>query len=88
MEENLFSIKKICKFNFKDLNEVWKILYLCGKDMAYKYNLNDWNNSYFKDWIIVLICNLKNDIYLVKSVDKVVATSQIKKKIKNYVFKS
>ena len=35
--------------------------------MSAKYNLQHWNNSYLKDLLIVLLCNIKNDIYLVRN---------------------
>ena len=77
MENNIYQVIRVGKWNLFDLNGVCKTLYLSGKDMVKRYNLSHWNNSYFKEWIIVLLCNLKNDIYLVKNEKNVVATFQI-----------
>ena len=77
MEEYLYSIQKVGKFNLFSLNKVCNILYLAGKDMSAKYNLQHWNNCYLKDLLIVLLCNIKNQIYIVKQYNLVVATFQI-----------
>lgn len=84
--EKEYSVVKLRKMDLLNLMRVCKILYLCGKDMAQKYNLQHWNNSYLKNWIIVIICTLKNDIYLVKKEDVSIATFQLKKNRKNLYF--
>lgn len=86
MIRNDFYIKKINTFNIIDLFKVTNILYLCGKDMALKYDLHHWDNSLIKEWIIVCLCALKNDIYLVCDEKDVVATFQIKKKKQCVIF--
>ena len=62
------------------------ILYQCGKDMAQKYNLHHWDNSYVKTWIILLLCTLKNDIYLVYDGKNPVATFQTRKIAQSFLF--
>ena len=52
------------------LLKVSDILYKCGKNMAQKYDLHHWDNSRFKTWIIVALCALKNNIYLLYGENK------------------
>lgn len=87
MSKQDYSVYKVGRFDFKRLNQVCRILYLAGKDMSLKYGLNHWNNSYFKDLIIVFLCNLKNDIYIVRSGESVVATFQVSVEDKTLTFK-
>ena len=47
--------------------------------MAAKYDLHHWDNSNIKNWIIVALCTLKNDIYLVYDEKLPVATFQTRK---------
>lgn len=47
--------------------------------MAKKYDLHHWDNNFIKNVIIIVLCMFKNNIYLVKKNDCVVATFQIKK---------
>lgn len=56
---------------------VAKILNSCGKDMATKYNLHHWDNSFIKSFAIVCFCSLKNEVYLVDCDSKHVATFMI-----------
>ncbi len=59
---------KVCRartFNPRRLIRAARILYDCGKDMAKKYDLHHWDNSRFKTLIIILLCVLKNRVYLV-----------------------
>ena len=63
MCKNKYSVKKVKKNDLISLYKVCRILYLCGRDMASKYSLHHWDNSYLKNWLIVLLCNLKNSIY-------------------------
>lgn len=76
MSNELFVVSKVNVWDMDGLNQVCNILFLCGKDMAKKFNLQHWNNSYFKDIVVVVLCVLKNDIYIVRSEDQVVATFQ------------
>lgn len=78
IEMEKYIVNKIKKTDLKSLINICKILYLDGKYMFSNYNLNHWNNSYIKTFLIVLICNLKNDIYIVKADELVIATFQIK----------
>ncbi len=82
----MYSIKKIGLFNFLGLLKVSDILYRCGKDMAEKYDLHHWDNSHFKNLIIVGLCALKNDIYLVFDNKNAVATFQTRKVNESYLF--
>lgn len=82
----MYSVCKLKIWNIKKLLQVSNILYKCGKDMAEKFNLHHWDNSHFKNWIIVALCAMKNQIYLVYN-DKIpVATFQTKKKGQSYLF--
>ena len=47
--------------------------------MAEKYDLHHWDNSHLKNWVIVALCALKNDVYLVFNEKRPVATFQIRK---------
>lgn len=82
----MYSIKKIKLWNISELLKVVDILYKCGKDMAEKYNLHHWDNSRFKNFIIVVLCVLKNNIYLVFDNEKAVATFQTRKVNQSYLF--
>lgn len=63
----VYKIKKVGLFDFSGQIRVNSILYNCGKDMAEKYDLHHWDNSHFKNFIIVVLCVLKNScIWLVK----------------------
>lgn len=76
----MYSVCKLKKINILGMLKVSDILYKCGKDMAKKSNLQHWNNSHFKNWIIVALCALKNDIYIVYDENSnVLATFQIRK---------
>ena len=75
----MYSIKKIKLYDIIGQFQVNKILYECGKDMAKKYDLHHWDNGFIKNTIIIVLCMLKNNIYLIKSHNTVVATFQIKK---------
>lgn len=74
----MYNLIKVCKLDFNKLNEVATILNACGKDMAKKYDLHHWDNPYIKTLIIVGLCNLKNDIYLLYEEDKPIATFMTK----------
>ncbi len=70
----------IRKANLCNLFRVEKILYRCGKDMAQKYGLKHWDNSHIKNILILVLCVMKNRIYLVTDEQRrVVATFQTKR---------
>lgn len=75
----VYKVKKIGTFDIVGQIRVNGILYDCGKDMAEKYDLHHWDNSYLKNFVIVALCELKNNVYLVIENDKPVATFQTKK---------
>ena len=82
----MYSVCKVKIWNVARLLKVSDILYQCGKDMAVKYWLHHWDNTHIKNWIIVVICALKNHIYLVYY-DKIpVATFQTRKVNQSYLF--
>lgn len=70
----MLDIKKVSKNNISDLNKAAKILNACGKDMAEKYDLHHWDNLYIKSLMIVGMCALKNDVYMIYDGLKPVAT--------------
>ena len=82
----MYSVRKLKIFNIFALKKVSDILYECGKDMAKKYDLHHWDNSHFKNWIIVALCAMKNDIYLVYSEKMPVATFQTRKIEEAFLF--
>lgn len=73
-------VKRIFPWDIKKSLLSAKILNKCGKDMAQKYNLHHWDNSMVKSCVIVELCLLKNQVYLVLEGKNPVATFQIKKK--------
>lgn len=75
----MFIVGKVKRYNILALKKVSSILYECGKDMVKKYGLHHWDNSHIKTWLIVVLCALKNDIYLVYISQKPIATFQINK---------
>ena len=74
----MYILKKVGKIDIQKLNAVAHILNACGKDMANKYDLHHWDNIYIKTLIIVGLCNLKNNIYLLFDDTKAVATFMTK----------
>ena len=74
----LYTVRKINILNLIGQFKVNNILFDCGKDMAAKYNLHHWDNSHLKNFIIVLLCELKNTVYLVEDKGYPIATFQIK----------
>lgn len=82
----MYSVHRVKIWNISGLLKVSNILYKCGKDMAEKYDLHHWDNSHVKNWIIVLICSLKNRIYLVRDGKMPLATFQTRKIEKSYLF--
>lgn len=82
----LYSVCKLKKWNISELLKVSDILYKCGKDMAMKYDLHHWDNSHFKSFIIVVLCALRNNIYLIYDNKIPVATFQTKKNSHSFSF--
>ena len=82
----MYSVRKLNIANLAGLLKVSGILYDCGKDMAAKYDLHHWNNSHIKNWIIVGLCALKNNIYLVFDGKTAIATFQTRKVKNSYLF--
>ena len=75
----MFQLIKLSLFDIKYLSNIARIFFMCGKDMAMKYNLHHWNNSKIKSFAIALYCALKNDVYVVTDLtNKVIATFQVK----------
>lgn len=64
--------------SLKDLMAVTNILYECGKDMATKYDLHHWDNAYLKTAVIVLVCLLKNKVWVIEDQEMILATYQTK----------
>lgn len=75
----MLKIEKVNKFDLFRMNKVAHILYLCGKDMAKRYDLHHWDNPYVKSLIIVALGELKNTVYLLYDEKDPVATFQVKK---------
>lgn len=72
----MYSATKLGLLDIAGLRKVEAILYRCGKNMAQEYGLQHWNNSHLKNAVIVFLCALKNDIYLVCDEKRAVATFQ------------
>jgi len=76
----MYTVRKVRFFQLFSLHKVSVILIKCGRDMAQKYGLQHWNNSYIKNAAVVALCALKNKIYLVYDESKrPIATFQTKK---------
>lgn len=73
------NIKRVHIYEVKQALAVAKILNCCGKDMVNKYGLHHWDNPMIKSCVIVLLCLLKNQTYLVLNGKNPVATFQLKK---------
>ena len=82
----MYRVSKLSKVNIFELKKVSDILYKCGKDMAKKYDLHHWDNCRIKNHIIVALCAMKNDIYLVYSERTPVATFQTRKTGQSFLF--
>ena len=74
----MYQVQKVSLFNIPGQIKVNNILFDCGKDMAKKYDLHHWDNSHFKNFVIVALCELKNAVYLVSENGNPVATFQTK----------
>lgn len=68
----MYRVCKINKCNIMLLKKTSDILYKCGK----KYDLHHRDNSYIKNLVIIILCALKNDIYLVYNGKEIAATFQ------------
>lgn len=75
----MYEVKKIGLLNLSGQLKVNNILFDCGKDMANKFDLHHWENSHFKNFIIIAMCELKNTVYLVTDKGDPIATFQTKK---------
>jgi len=82
----VYILKKVSKLDFSKLKMVAHILNACGKDMANEYDLHHWDNVFIKTAIIVALCNLKNDIYLLYDNNKPVGTFMTKQNGDNLHF--
>lgn len=78
MEHFMFEVKRVGKIDFSGQMKINRILYECGKDMANKYDLHHWDNSGFKNFIIISLCEVKNRVFLVTENKNPVATFQIR----------
>lgn len=74
----MLKIKKVHWFDLEAIFSVAEILNKCGKNMAQKYGLHHWDNTKIKSLVIVGMCVLKNDVYLIVSDNVSVATFQVK----------
>ena len=54
--------------------------------MAERYGLHHWDNPHIKNWLIVVLCAMKNDIYLVYREKIPVATFQTCKTEQSFLF--
>lgn len=86
MAEQLYSVRRLKIWNIVGLYSVSNILYKCGKDMAAKYDLHHWDNFHIKNWIIVVLCVIKNHVYLVCDGKTPVATFQVRKLNQSFLF--
>jgi len=71
-----YSVKQVSIFTVSRLLEVERILYASGKHMAAREGLHHWDNSHFKTLIIVILCMLKNKVFIVYEDKNAVATFQ------------
>lgn len=81
----MLKIKKIGILDFKKQFAINNILYECGKDMAKKYDIHHWDNSHFKNFIIIEYCLLKNTVFVAYDGDFIVATIQARKSSNKYI---
>lgn len=77
MREPNYIVNKVNKFQIKELFTVASILNACGKQMADTYDLHHWDNPILKSFLIVLMCTFKNDIYILYSENKALATFMV-----------
>lgn len=73
------SVKEVKITNLPGQMQVEKVLYACGRDMAKKYDIHQWDNNHIKTMAIVVYCELKNKVFLVVDGNKkAVGTFQIR----------
>ena len=70
----MYTLTRVGLFDVARLNKVASILNACGKDMERKLGLRYWDNSYLKTFVIVGLCALKNQIFLLYDGSRPVAT--------------
>lgn len=73
-----YTVRQIFPFSVRGLIQIERLLYECGKNMAEMDDLHHWDNSHFKNALIVCLCALKNKLYLVFDGSTPVATFQTK----------
>lgn len=74
-------MKKIKMTDLTGLKKVESVLYACGKDMAKNRDLHQWDNTHTKNMLILALCELKNDVFLVSDeAGNPVATFQVNRK--------
>ena len=81
-----YDIEKVHKFNIIIFLKIANILYSSGKNMYKKYNIAIWRNCYLKTLVILTLCYLKNEIFVLKEKNKIVATFQLKMKSDSLFF--
>lgn len=74
-----YSLVRVSVFSFSRLIQVERILYESGKNMVINEGLHHWDNSHFKNLLIMCLCILRNHIFLVLDDGSSVATFQTKK---------
>lgn len=76
-------VHTLIKVNILEISQLYRVAYIlnaCGKDMVQKYNLHHWDNPFIKSFVIVILCALKNHVYLLQnSEDIAVATFMTRK---------
>lgn len=77
MAENC-SVVRVSVFSFSRLVQVERILYESGKNMAKNEGLHHWDNSHFKNALILCLCILRHKVYLVLDEKIPAATFQTK----------
>lgn len=82
----MYSVRRVKKWNIAGLLMVSNILFTCGKNMAQQYDLHHWDNAHIKNWLVVALCALKNDIYLVYDQHTPVATFQTRRVDRSMLF--
>lgn len=68
-----YTYKRVTVFHPLRVLRTARILHRCGKDMAKKYDLHHWDNSWTKTLAVVLLTACKGKTYLV-TLDQPVAT--------------
>ena len=71
-------LKRVHIYEVNNLLPLARILNRCGKGTLKKYDLHHWDNPMVKNCIIVLLCMLKNQVYLVMDNKNPVAHSKLR----------